>query len=435
MKRNSFWAAAGRTLAVVAVTLMVVLVLVPSAGAGSHYKTLYTFTGGTDGAYPEMRGGGPIFDANGNLYGTNDRRGNPGNWNGQGAVFQLTQGADGTWAETSPYIFCLEDWNVCSDGAYPGSALFFDAAGNLYGTTLLGGIGPCYNDGIDGCGVIFKLAPNSDGTWTYTPLYKFTGGADGSLPIGRLAFDKSGNLYGTTHQGGAYGYGVIFELTPNGDGTWTEQVLHHFKIGTDGAYSYSGLVFDGAGNLYGTAPSGGALGYGTIFKLSPRSDGRWSMKVLHHFTGGKDGASPYGSVIFDGAGNLFGTTWSGGASGYGVLYKLVPNTDGSWSRKVLHHFTGGKDGANPSTSLIFDAGGNLYGTTCYGGAYGGGVVFKASQTLDGRWNGKVLHQFTGGEDGGWPLGGGLSLDSLGNLYGTTNGGSPYGYGVVFEIVK
>ena len=311
MEHKKFWAAISKVLAPTAVMLVIVLMLAPGARAQT-YQVLYTFVGGTDGAFPEMRGGGLVFDADGKLYGTNDRRGNPGNWNGQGVVFQLTKGADEIWTESSPYIFCPDDWNVCSDGAYPGSALFFDAAGNLYGVTVLGGIGPCYNDGIYGCGVIFKLAPKPDGSWTYTPLYKFTGGADGSIPTGHLSFDKQGSLYGTTSQGGAYGYGIVFELTPNQDDTWTEQVLHHFRLG-DGANPAAGLIFDGAGNLYGAAPNGGTYGYGTIFKLTPNPDGSWGGKVLHHFSGGRDGANPYGSLLIDAAGSLYGTTYSGGA--------------------------------------------------------------------------------------------------------------------------
>jgi len=425
MKLHKLFAAA-------TVTLIVTLMLAPGAGAQT-YQVLYTFTGGTDGAYPEMEGGGLIFDAAGNLYGTNARRGNPGNWNGQGVVFQLTPGAEENWTETSSYIFCVEDWNVCSDGAYPSASLIFDTAGNLYGAAFLGGIGGCYNDGIYGCGVIFKLAANPDGSWAYVPLYKFTGGDDGANPVGRLTFDKAGNLYGTTWQGGAYEYGVVFELSPNQDGTWSQQVIHHFRIGADGANPYAGLRFDGNGNLYGTASGGGGYGYGTIFKLTPRPDGSWSWKVLHHFTGGKDGANPYAGVTFDDAGNLYGTTFDGGTFGRGVLFKGTPNPDGSWNGKVRHHFTGGKDGANPFTDLLFDADGNLYGTTYSGGAYGGGVVFKSTPNPDGSWSGKILHHFTCGEDGCGPRGG-LTLDSAGNLFGTTNGGSPYGYGVVFEIM-
>jgi len=429
MEQKTFWTAA--------VILIFTLMFATSAGAQT-YQVLYTFVGGPDGAFPEMRG--PlVFDAEGNLYGTNDRRGNPGNWNGQGVVFKLTPGVGGTWTETSLYIFCPNDWNVCSDGAYPGTSVIFDKAGTLYGATILGGTGSCYIDGIYGCGVIFKLAPNPDHSWTYTALYKFTGGSDGSIPIGRLTFDKNGNLYGTTSQGGLYGVGVVYALRHNQNDTWTEQVLHHFKPRLDGENPEGGLIFDEAGNLYGEAPSGGAYRYGTIFKLSPNSDGSWSRKVLHYFTGGRDGGNPYGGLFIDATGNLYGTTQYGGAYGNGVIFKGTPKPDGSWGERVLHHFTGGKDGANPYSTLVIDGAGNLYGMTQYGGAYGAGVIFKGTPKPDGSWSGRVLHEFTGGEDGGWPVGGGLTVDVLGNLYGTANGGGDLGCnfgngcGVVFEI--
>ena len=440
MNTNKFWAAMSKALAVVTVTLIVILMLV-SGAAAQTYKVLYTFTGGTDGAYPEMRGGGPIFDVHGNLYGTNVRRGNPGNWNGQGVVFQLTPNLDGTWSETSPYIFCLADWNVCSDGAYPTANLVSDTAGDLYGITVLGGIGPCYNDGIDGCGVVFKLAANPDGSWTYSPLYKFTGGKDGALPFSPLAFDSSGNLYGTTYGGGgkgcsdSNGCGVVFELTPKPNGGWTQSVLHRFTGGKDGAHPDTGnLVLDGPGNVYGSTFEGGASGYGVLFELTPRSGGGWKEVVLHSFRG-HPGRNPIGGLTFDPKGNLYGTTSAGGAQDAGAIFELTPGAGGKWTYHVLHVFNG-KNGRNPWSNLIFDQSGNLYGTTSSGGreacGLGCGVVFKLTPQLDGKWKETILHKFTGGNDGGGSWGA-LTLDAAGNLYGTTNGGSPYNYGVVFEI--
>jgi len=312
-------------------------------------------------------------------------------------------------------------------GVYAHWRPIFDAAGNLYGAA-------CYG-GAYGNGVVFKLAPNSDGSWTESSLHDFTGGDDGSCP-GELLFDAAGNLYSATAQGGAYGSGVVFELTPNSDGTWTEGVLYAFTGGTDGSNPDAPLIFDAKGTLYGTVVYAGAHGWGGVFKLTPNSDGTWSESVLYAFTGGKDGGHPVTGLIFDTAGNLYGTTYWGASrscsQGCGVVFKLTPNGDGSWTESVLHTFTGGKDGSYPTGWLIFDAAGNLYGATDIGGVSGDGVVFKVAPTLTGRWKLTVLHQFTGGGRAAWG-GCGLTFDVSGNLYGTRNVGGAYQYGVVFKL--
>ena len=188
-----------------------------------------------------------------------------------------------------------------TDGAAAEDALVFDASGNLYGTTRGGG--------SIGYGTVFELTPNSGGGWTESVLYSFTGGSDGAAPCDRVIFDASGNLYGTILGGGDYGYGGVYELTPNSGGGWTESVLYSFTGGSDGAYIVGGLIFDTTGNLYGTAMGGGAYGHGAVFKLTPGSDGTWTESVLHSFKGGKGGGYPdHGHLIFDAAGNLYGVT-------------------------------------------------------------------------------------------------------------------------------
>ena len=305
------------------------------------------------------------------------------------------------------------------DGTFPTGGVP-DAQGNLYGTT---GYGGAYAQGT-----VFKLAPNPDGSWSETVLYNFTG-AGGAYPFAGLVLDARGNLYGTTQYGGAYGgsFGTVFELTPRGDGTYSETVLYTFKGGTDASNPQSGLVRDAQGNLYGTTPDGGAYGQGTVFKLTPNQDGSWSEAVLHSFTGGLDGGNPTAVLVLDAQGNLYGNTRNGGADGSGTVFKLTPNQDGSWSETVLYSFTGGADGESPRGSLLRDAPGNLYGHTKSGGNYGYGTLFK----LDTTDQETVLYSFTGGTDGNWP--GNFVRDAQGNLYGTTQYGGAYGEGTVFKL--
>jgi uncharacterized repeat protein (TIGR03803 family) len=249
------------------------------------------------------------------------------------------------------------------DGSAPYAGLIFDKAGNLYGTTEFGG--------AYGKGTVFELTPNGDGTWTESVLHSFThDGKDGYAPIAGLVLDPAGNLYGTTLGGGAYGnYGTVFQLTPAGDGSWTESVLHSFARG-DGIYPIARLIFDRAGDLYGTTGGDDAYERGTVFKLTPQQDGTWTESVLHAFNGA-DGRYPWAGVIFDAAGSLYGTTYHGGDhDAFGTVFKLTRNKDESWTESVLHSFDYA-DGSNPSAGVIFDAG-NLYGTT-YNGGDGGGT--------------------------------------------------------------
>jgi uncharacterized repeat protein (TIGR03803 family) len=233
--------------------------------------------------------------------------------------------------------------------------------------------------------------PKAGGGWTEKILHNFNSNVnDGREPYAGLIFDKARNLYGTTFNGGAYGNGTVFKLKPNADGSWTESVLHSFNSnGTDGTNSYAGLIFDKARNLYGTTFNGGAYGNGTVFKLKPNADGSWTESVLHSFNpNGTDGTNPHAGLIFDTSGNLYGTTVVA-APEYGAVFELMPKAGGRWTEKVLHTFNQ-KDGAEPYAGLVFDGSGNLYGTTYQGGADGAGTVFELTPTAGGSWT-ETMH--------------------------------------------
>jgi len=353
-------------------------------------------------------------DAAGNLYGTTDLGGVPD----RGTVFKL----DSTGTETVLYTFSG------ADGGNPFAGMIRDAAGNLYGTTVTGGVSTCY--GIPGgCGTVFKLNP----TGTLTVLHSFDG-SDGSGPFAGLVYDNEGNLYGTTAQGGdltcdgGNTCGVVFKLDKKGVLT----VLHTFTGGADGNNPSATLIRDAGGNLYGTAGLGGdlacgTLGCGTVFKLDPTG----TLTVLHTFTGGSDGAGPNAGLIQDPMGNLYGTTGRGGADNAGTVFKIDP----SGTETVVHTFDGRSGGGDPIAGLIQDAAGILYGTTFSGGNLtcrnGCGTVFKLDPAT-GRF--KVLHAFAGGTDGTNPYAA-LTSDGSGNLVGTTNYGGANGDGTVFRISK
>jgi uncharacterized repeat protein (TIGR03803 family) len=277
-------------------------------------------------------------------------------------------------------------------------------------------------------------------------IYSFTGDADGSYPLGGVIFDRAGNLYGTTSYGGNSacqdgftGCGVVYKLAPNLDGTWSQSVLYAFTGSPDGAHPQAGLTLDRAGNLYGTTDAGGldnckgAEGCGTVFSLAPQEDGSWSEDVILAFTGFEGGREPVSPVVFDAMGNLYGTTIRGGSSQNGIAFQLQKNPDGSWTERVVHQFSGGKDGRWADSGLAVDARGNLYGTNRYGGDFGYGTAFRLAKTPNGTWSGHGLHQFDYGTDGGFPLG--LMFDSAGNLFGTTAAGGSDGYGTVFELTR
>lgn len=396
----------------------------PSGGAGPWTETvLYTFTGGSDGAYPQAS---LIFDSNGNLYGTTSNGGKMSGaicsgLGGCGVVFELAPPKSGTgpWTETPIYTFT----GLNSDGAVPYASLIFDSKGNLYGTTIGGGTGDGKGHNQDG--TVFELTPPSGGSgpWTEKTLYSFTGGSDGGDPVANLIFDTNGNLYGTTILGGitsgvncgaSVGCGVIFELSPpsGGSGPWTETPLYSFTGKADGSYPYAGLIFDSNGNLYGTTATGGVKsgpvckgtnGCGVVFRVSPPSDGSgdWTESAIYSFVSGSDGGFPYAGLTFDSNGNLYGTTVQGGNTtganctdfdGCGVVFKLSPpgGGTGAWNETPAYAFNGASDGGFPYAPPIFDSQGDLFGTTSNGGKLSGsnctdvggcGVVFELSPQI------------------------------------------------------
>jgi uncharacterized repeat protein (TIGR03803 family) len=405
----------GTALAMIAVALFAT-----NLWATAHEKVLHSFTHEfTDGNMPIA---GLISDAAGNLYGTTSA----GGPNNDGTVFELTPGQGGIWTEK-----VLHNFNE-QDGRAPSAGLVLDGHGNLYGTTSKGGIGFS--------GTVFELSPGQGGVWTEKVLYEFGNGELGFHPCAGVIFDAAGNLYGTTSAGGYPGFsGTVFELSPGQGGRWTGRVLYHFHYNyyqTDGENPNAGVIFDAAGNLYGTTSAGGTYSAGTVFELSPGQGGNWTETVLLDFNG-SDGSDPeYGSLIFDGAGNLYCTTSRGGAYGDGTAFELSPGHGGSWTERLLYSFcsqTNCADGSNPAGGLIFDNAGNLYGTTAHGGADGAGSAFELSPIQGGGWTEAVLHSFEHGAEGTYPQAG-LIFDSAGNLYGTTNlGGGPYAAGTVFEL--
>jgi uncharacterized repeat protein (TIGR03803 family) len=425
-----------RGLRTISATLLLILVLVlaPNASAQSNYKTLVKFTNNGDGGSEPFAG--LIFDHVGNLYGTTVS----GGANKAGTVFKLTHNPDGSWTESVLYSFCSVS-NTCADGEWPIAALTFDQGGNLYGTTSGGG--------ANGAGTVFKLVPRTEGSWTESVLFSFcsiSSCGDGWWPAAALIFDQAGNLYGTTEYGGnslcQQGCGVAFKLAPNSKEGWSESVLYSFCSEAncaDGEQPAANLIFDATGNLYGTAVSGGKSGNGVAFKLMPNSGGSWTESVLHSFCSLKDcsdGSNPLAGLIFDAAGNLYGTTFDNSmVAGPGVVFQLTLNGHGSWKEKVIHQFAGTHDGLYPEAGPTLDAGGNLYGTTYVGGdpncyAIGCGVVFKLAPNSKGGWRETVLHSFYD-HPGAFPSAG-VTLDGAGNLYGTTQGHNTT-FGSVFEI--
>jgi uncharacterized repeat protein (TIGR03803 family) len=400
------------------------------AWAGSTEQVLHAFNY-LDGAEPFT--GSLVFDSTGNLYGTTTFGDNPSCGGGSGTVFELTPGSGGKWTRT-----VLHSFRGGSDGFSPIGTLIVDAAGNVYGVTSYGGNSSCPN----GCGTVYKLAPDGDGKWTKTVLYQFSG-KDGASPISGLTLDPAGNLYGATWQGGKYqscpqiGCGVVFKLTPGGQGQWNETVLHAFN-GGDGSEPNGTLIFDAAGDLYGVTTTGGdykacpGFGCGTVFRLKPEGQGQWNETVLHAFRQ-YDGVDPGGTLASDAAGNLYGTTSYIGKRD-GSVFKLSL-AGGKWTLTTLHVFSD-RPAAYP-TAVTLDAAGNLYGMTAESNS-GNGTVYELTVTSNGKSNFKVLHNFNG-KNGNNPQDGPI-LDAAGNLYGTTAMGGNFRYcangcGVVFKITR
>lgn len=315
------------------------------------------------------------------------------------------------------------------DGISPSLTLTFDSAGNLYGVTAEGG--------SSNNGTVFEMSPKN-GMWTEKTLISFNGGSGGSQPVGGLIVDSSGNLYGTTKEGGANGAGIVFELSKSSSGAWTEKNLHNFGGGKDGKFPRGALVFDSAGNLYGTTEGGGAYGDGTItkggvaFKLAPGSKG-WTETVIHSFGNGTDAANPRCNLVLDSSGNIYGTAMNGGANGYGAAYEISPQAHGGWKETLIYSFNPANnfgDGDRPEAGLIFDKSGNLYGTTVFGGGEGGGIVYELSPASGGAWSETVISSFEQPFFQPSNLYSAVVFDSVGNLYGATLRGA--GTGTLFD---
>lgn len=402
-------------MAVGAVAILLLVLAVPSAQAQT-FTVLHSFSG-PDGANPSAA---PVLDAAGNLYGPT-LAGTGAAYNG--TIFKLANRGSG-WILSSLY-----DFQGGNDGVNPRAAVTLDPSGVVYGSTTLGGGGDCTPGG---CGTVFKLRPPATFCrsvichWGET-LYAIENRPDGAYPNSPVIFDQAGNVYGTTNEGGT-GFGVVYQLTPAGDG-WTENVAHVFLGGSDGAYP-SGVVSDASGNLYGTTGTHGPDGYGTVFRLT-YTGSAWTLTNLYAFHGTGDGGVPYGRLVLDQSGNLYGTTsMGGGGDDGGTIYELSPQ-NGSWTYTVLYSF--------PSAftypgGLVLDAAGNLYGEQEAGGS-GSGSVFKLTR-WEGGWTYSQLYAFTGGSDGSAPIDT-VVLDHNGNLYGAAYyGGSDYcehGCGTVWEI--
>jgi hypothetical protein len=397
-----------------AVAMVAATALIFSMSAWAQTENvLHDFTGRrTDGSDPLV---GLTFDAAGNLYGVT-----------QGTVYELSPNGSGGWTYNTIFTF--------TQGRMPKSPLTIDSAGNLYGATFEGGsFGNCNNG--EGCGIVYELSQTA-GVWSETVLYNFPGGSNGDSPIGNLAIDPAGNLYGTANTGGNFncsrsgaGCGLVFELSPASSG-WRETVLHAFADKLDGALPMGGVVLDAAGNVYGTTsrggnikdcPTGQVVGCGVVFKLTSSSSG-WTEQVLHAFTENNQGYYAESGVVFDSLGNLYGTTLTGGG-----VFRLAATATGPWTFTLLKNLNN-NGGAAPMANLTLDASGNIYGTTDEGGIMkacgdtGCGVVFKLTPTATGPWTESLMHAFTGKADGRYPFFSGVVLDSSGNLYGATEEG-------------
>ena len=334
------------------------------------------------------------------------------------------------WPATAVSVRPLWKFTGGADGGGSGAALIIDGAGNLYGTSHPGG--------ANNLGTAF-IVPTASQTLTATPIWTFTGGADGAMPMGALVRDQHGWLYGTTSGGGAYGGGTVFQLRPPQSGTvWAETTLYSFNPATDGGSPAAGLIVDSNGNFYGTTGSYGPGGFGTVFELAPsQGQSSWTETTLWSFSGGADGGNPYASLLIDTAGNLYGTATHGGTNPVGgLVFELSPQTGGAapWTQTVLWNFTG-PDGARPAAALIADKSGNLYGTCAFGGANQRGTAFELSPPAFGRtsWTETTLLDFAAAAGGFQPFSA-LLADSTGALFGTTYGYSPRDFYTAYSTI-
>jgi len=421
------------------VTVAVALPL-SQADAGAKETVLYSFTGTPGGGVGPAAG---LADSFGDLYGTTM----DGGVNDEGTVFKLRPPSAGTTAWTATV---LHSFSGGADGEVPTAPLIFDGAGHLFGTTT--------NGGQNNTGTIFELIPPAAGkaAWTERVLFNFSA-ENRPVEQAALAEDLRGNLYSPAAPNDAScltGCGVVVKLTKPAtvDGQWKESTIYSFTSLANGSQPQGGVALDKAGNVYGTTQIGGSgspFGYGVVFKLTPPGAGQtaWTETVLYRFKGGSDGDGPDASLVLDAAGNLYGTTVAGGLGSCSVLifqkcgtvFKLAPPVAGktAWTETVLHRFTG-IDGANPQTGLTLDTAGNLYGTTVAGGTSKTSTVFKLAKpaTGTGAWLETILARFPGTSDSTeFGLDAGVILDKSGNVYGTTLDGGKAAAGTVFELTQ
>jgi len=394
--------------------LSVVFLLLTAFASNARAQTftvIHSFTGGIDGYQPFA---GVTIDQAGNLYGTTTE-------DYLGSIYQMKY-RNGAWIFSTLYQFSNPEW-------IPSGRPVIGPGGALYGTTATGGNGDC---GEFGCGSVYGLRPpqtvcrTSNCSWNaaIVSLEGETGGIGYVDPV----FDSTGKMYVTSLEGGANHLGNVYQLTRSMGG-WTTASIFDFD-GANGSTPYSGVTLDAQGNVYGTTWMAGPNQNGTVYRLA-NNGGSWTLDTLYTFPNSTDGKNPVGSVIFDQAGNLYGTTEWGGIGGGGTVFELSRSGNG-WTYTLLHSFTGQ---FGPFATLSIDSAGNLYGTTYADGAFGAGSVFKLSRSGQG-WAFTDLHDFSGGSDGANPVGG-VSVDSNGNLYGTTSAGgqnqSCDRCGVVWEI--
>ena len=378
------------------------LATVPVSSQAGTLRVIHDFTGGSDGGNPVD---GLLMSSKGLLYGT----ASTGGTSGLGTVFLIAP---------SGIVTVLHNFLGGSDGATPNGGVIENASGRLFGTTTAGG--------ASGAGTVYALQGKTE-----TVLYSFAGGTtDGSDPQAGLAMDKSGNLYGTTTAGGASGNGTVFELVApkTAHGKWIEKVLYSFGTGTDGAMPVGGVIFDSAGNLYGTTSAGGTGGYGTVFQLQPGTV--WKENILHNFQNASDGATPYADLVSDASGNFYGAATAGGNNGGGTVFELSPSKSG-FNFSVVTSVPGwGISGT--FRKVMIGPLGSIYATTHCDGANNAGSIYRLTPS-GGNWTYKLLYTFTGGSDGLYSI---SNLVLKGNaLYGTTIDGGTNGAGTVYAIPR
>jgi len=407
---------------VLALAAFVASIALPNiASAATRERILFTFDGVLDGANPSAP---LVADASGNFYGT---AANGCTYN-YGCVFKLSN-PNGIWTQTILYSFSG------ADGATPTASVILDSTGNLYGTTALGGD---FNTGI-----AFKLTPTTRGPWTETLLHSFGSGSDGYTPA-ELTIDSTGNIYGITQFGGTASSGpnnggTVYRLT-YANGAWTETVLYSFPgefLGPNGDLPVGGVTIDHAGNLYGVTQAGGSHGKGAVFTLARDADGTYTERIIHSFTVA-DGDLPNSTPVFDSAGNLYGTTYFGGntnlcpSDGCGVIYQLKKNSNGSWDLIVLRELQK-EDGWEAVGPVVFDRAGNLYAAAQAGGADSWGTILKLTPRTSAPWPETIVHNFTNNPDGAVPSG--VTVNSFGSIFGTTDAGGSSQMGIIFEIAQ